>query len=75
MDDVTKKLHESLICREYAVHILLGYIYDNAFRRGIDKVIKDTKASDIHDMALALCLCDDWEIWNDNRMKLFNTKE
>lgn len=75
MDNTYQKVHKSCICREYAVHILLGYIRDSAFKQGIDSVIKDTRDDGFEDEALALCLLKDWEIWNDKRMKLFNAKE
>lgn len=75
MDNAYQKVHESSICRGYAVHILLGYIRDSAFKQGIDNVIKGTRDDGFESEALALCLYDDWEIWNDKRMKLFDTKE
>lgn len=75
MDNTYQEMHESCICREYAVHILLGYILDSAFKQGIDSIIKDTRDAGLADAALPLCLCTDWEIWDKARSEMFDNEE
>ena len=75
MDNTYQKVHESCICREYAVHILLGYIRDSAFKQGIDSVIKDTRDDGLEYDALPLCLLKDWEIWDKARNEMFDNEE
>ena len=75
MDNTYQKVHESCICREYAVHILLGYIRDSAFKQGIDSVIKDTRDAGLEDVAIPLCLFEDWEIWDKARSEMFDNEE